>query len=282
MLVSIPFYTFITGVKVLELDRTFFGVHWVVADEARTLTAYYQGTTLHGIQITANPKEPMGYYHQQTGIGQLYVRLAGDPRLDRVGVVGLGIGALAARMEPGQRHTFYEIDPTVVKIAQDTKLFTYLHDLPEPPTIVLGDGRQSIAREPDGEFGLLVLDAFSSDAIPVHLLTTEAIDLYFKKMQPDGLLVVNATNRHVDLGRLAAGLARECDLVVAEWMGESLQETSFEEGKLRARWLVMARHPRALAPLAVDPLWRLLRVPDDAPVWTDDFSNLLAVIDWWP
>ncbi len=148
--------------------------------------------------------------------------------------------------------------------------------------IVLGDGRQSIAREPDGEFGLLVLDAFSSDAIPVHLLTTEAIDLYFKKMRPDGLLVVNATNRHVDLGRLAAGLARECDLVVAEWMGESLQEPSFKEGKLRARWLVMARHPRALAPLAVDPLWRRLRGPDDAPVWTDDFSNLLAVIDWWP
>ena len=159
------------------------------------------------MQMQTDPRRAAGYYHDETGIGQLYLRLAGDPRLDRVGLVGLGTGALAARIEAGQHHTFYEIDPAVVRIAQDADLFTYLRDVPQPPTIVLGDGRQSLAREPDGEFGLLVIDAFSSDAIPVHLLTTEAMDLYFSKLTPDGLLALHITNRHLDLAWLVMGLA---------------------------------------------------------------------------
>ncbi|MHC4446812.1 MAG: spermidine synthase [Planctomycetota bacterium] len=280
--ISIPFHGWVVGLTVLERERSFFGVHRVGLDEANQMMAYYQGTTLHGMQMETDPRRPVGYYHDETGIGQLYLRLAGDPRLDRVGLVGLGTGALAARIEAGQHHTFYEIDPAVVRIAQDADLFTYLRDVPQSPTIVLGDGRQSLVREPDGEFGLLVIDAFSSDAIPVHLLTTEAMDLYFSKLAPDGLLALNITNRHLDLAWLVMGLARDRDLVAAEWLGALTVETVFEEGKLPARWLVLARDYQALAPLRADPLWRPLPASEDAPVWTDDFSNMLAVIDWWP
>ena len=277
----VPLYTFLPGVDVVEMERTFFGVHWVVADEDQRWTAYYQGTTLHGIQMADDPGRSMGYYHDDTGIGQVYLRLAGDPRLERVGIVGLGTGALAARIEPGQHHTFYEIDPAVVRIARNPDLFTYLSDAREPPSIVLGDGRLSLAREPDDQFGMIVIDAFSSDAIPAHLLTTEAIDLYFRKLVPDGLLIIHVTNRHLDLGRLVAGLARDRGLILGEWMGAYEVEPSFDEGRFDARWLVMARDLGAFAPLLADPRWQPVVAPDDAPVWTDDYSNLLTILKWF-
>jgi hypothetical protein len=256
-------------------------VHRIGADEDRSWVGYFNGTTLHNVQIADHPHRPLTYYHDDTGIGQVYLRMAGDPRLDRVGVVGLGAGALGARARPGQHYTFYEIDPAVVRIARDSGHFTHVRDMPDEPAMVLGDGRLSLAREPNGAFGLIVLDAFSSDSIPAHLLTVEAFELYFEKLAPDGLLAVHATNRYLDLGLVVGGVARQRGLVVVDWLEARNVEASFADGIERAWWLIVARHESALAPLLADPAWQPLAVPDDAPVWTDDFSNLVSLVKWW-
>ncbi len=279
--VCIPLFSSLPGLKLVARERSFFGVHRVATDTGLGWTGYFQGSTLHGIQMAAHPRQAMGYYHRDTGIGQLYLRMAGDNRLDRVAVIGLGAGTLAAQARPGQHYTIYEIDPSVVKIAQNDRFFTYLSDAPHSHSIVLGDGRISLAREPDGAFGLIVLDAFSSDAVPVHLITSEAIDLYFDKLTHNGLLAINATSRHLDLSRLVGGLARDRGLVAIEWAGATEHTPSFEEGKLQARWLVMGRSERVMAPLLADPLWQRVPMTDDLPVWTDQFSNMLAIFDWW-
>jgi hypothetical protein len=276
-----PFFFTMPDLKVIEIDRTFFGVHRIAVDEDRSWVGYFNGTTLHNISLAERPREPLAYYHDDTGIGRLYLQMPGDPRLDRVGVVGLGAGALAARAQARQHYTFYEIDPAVVRIARNPDYFNYLSGAPQPPTIVLGDGRLSLAREPDDEFGLLVLDAFSSDSIPAHLLTVEAFDLYFRKLAPDGLLAVHVTNRYIDLGLVIGGLARDRGLAVVEWLGAYDVEPDHEDGILKARWLVVARDERALGALLADPAWQPLDTPGDAPVWTDSYSNLLAIMKWW-
>jgi hypothetical protein len=255
----IPYFIRLPDLQVLEIDRTFFGVHRIAADEER----------------------PLAYYHNETGIGRLYLQMAGDARLDRVGVVGLGAGALGGWAGAGQHYSFYEIDPAVVRIARDSGYFTYLSGMPRAPTIVVGDGRRSLTREPDDEFGLIILDAFSSDSVPVHLLTTEAFDLYFDKLVPSGLLAVHATNRYLDLGLLVGGGARDRGLVALEWVGAYDVEPAYDDGILGARWIVVARDEAALAPLVADPTWQPLETPEDAPVWTDRFSNLLAIMKWW-
>jgi hypothetical protein len=280
--VVIPFFIRLPDLEIIEIERTFFGVHRVAADEERYWIGYFNGTTLHNVETAEYPGRPLTYYHDDTGIGRLYRQMAGDPRLDRVGVVGLGAGALAARAGKGQEYTFYEIDPAVVRIARDTGYFTHLSRMPRPPTIVLGDGRLTLAREPDAKYGLIVLDAFSSDSIPAHLLTVEAFDLYFKKLVRDGLLAIHATNRYLDLGLLVGGLARDRGLVAVEWPGALDIEPSYDDGILAARWLVVARDERALSVLLADQSWQTLEVPDNAPAWTDSHSNLLSIMKWWP
>ncbi|MHC4590570.1 MAG: spermidine synthase [Planctomycetota bacterium] len=276
-----PFFISLPDLEVIEIDRTFFGVHRIAVDEERSWLGYFNGTTLHNISLAEHPRQPLAYYHDDTGIGRLYLQMAGDPRLDRVGVVGLGAGALAARARARQHYSFYEIDPAVVSIARNTDYFTYLSGMPHPPTIVLGDGRLSLAKEPDDEFGLIVLDAFSSDSIPSHLLTVEAFDLYFRKLAPDGLLAVHVTNRYIDLGLVIGGLARDRGLVSVDWLGAYDVEPAHEDGILKARWLVVARDEQALGALLAEPSWQPLDTPDDAPVWTDSYSNLLAIMKWW-
>jgi hypothetical protein len=279
--VVIPYFIRLPDLRVLEIDRTFFGVHRIAADEQRYWTGYFNGTTLHNISIAEHPRRPLAYYHDDTGVGRLYLQMAGDARLDRVGVVGLGAGALGGRAGAGQHYSFYEIDPAVVRIARDSGYFTYLSGMPRAPTIVVGDGRRSLGREPDDEFGLIILDAFSSDSVPVHLLTTEAFDLYFEKLVPRGLLAVHATNRYLDLGLLVGGVARDRGLVALEWIGAHDVEPAYDDGILAARWIVLARNEDALAILLTDPTWQPLETPEDAPVWTDRFSNLLAIMKWW-
>jgi hypothetical protein len=269
------------GDHVLETDRTFFGVHLVAADDEGRWIAYYHGTTLHGLEDPTQPGVPLSYYHGATGLGRLYRALEGDPRLDRVAVVGLGVGTLGAYARPGQAYTFFEIDPAVVRIAADEPYFSFLRSMPDPPRIVLGDGRLCLAREPDGAFGLIILDAFSSDAIPVHLLTLEAIRLYASKLETGGLLVVNASNRHVDIERVIAGAARRLGLSVVRWTGPRDAGGTLEAGRFSTRWLIVGRGESALAPLLVDAAWEPLPASADDALWTDDYSNLLEVIWWW-
>lgn len=269
-----------TGGRALLTERTFFGVHRVGVELDGTTKVLYHGTTVHGVQMSDQEgrARPATYYHPAGPIGQLFAALQGDPRLDRVGLVGMGVGSLAAYGEPGQRWTFFEIDPAVVRIARDSGHFSYLADGRARTDVVLGDGRRSLARCPDGEFGLIVLDAFSSDAIPVHLLTREAVALYRSKLRPGGLLAFHISNRHLDLWPVLGAIARDLGMTgfIAD---DTAGDDRFDhEGKTASIWVVLADAPAHGAPLLRTDLWQPFAPAAAGPLWTDERSNLLGIL----
>jgi len=289
--------------ELLFARRSFFGVHRVFlrngpaiegvdAAGARTevsvpFHALYHGSTRHGSQALTQRlrTQPTSYYHPTGPVGEVFQALGDGPRLERVAVVGLGAGALAAYTREGRRMTFYEIDPEVVRIARDTRLFTYLEDARGEIDVVVGDGRLLLARASDGTYGLIVLDAFSSDAVPVHLMTLEAIELYFRKLRPDGLLAVHVTNQHLDLEAVLHAIAARLGLVGASKADEITSLQQMVEGKDRSQWVVLAREHAALGPLASNPQWLKVPVPgaanDSRVLWSDDFSSVLRVLRFW-
>ena len=195
-------------------------------------------------------------------------------------VIGLGAGSLACYGAPGQRFTFYEIDPTVVAIARDPRYFTFLQQCPPTVRVVLGDGRLSLATAPDASYGLIVLDAFSSDAIPGHLLTREAIRLYLHKLAEPGVLAFHISNNRLDLEPAVANLAHDSQLVGLTQFDETVTADEARAGKAPSHWVVLARRWEDLRALTTDGRWRALAARPDKTVWTDDFSNVLEVIKW--
>jgi spermidine synthase len=197
-----------------------------------------------------------------------------DPRRERVGLVGLGAGALAAYAQTLDRWTFFEIDPAVIYIARDSGLFTYLKDSKGEIDIIPGDARLTL-QQTDDRFGLLIIDAFGSDAIPLHLLTREAMDLYQSKLKPDGVLAVHISNRYVDLEPVLAGHAAErgWTCLIAE---DRVSQSDKYPGKSPSVWAFMATE-RAAIGSAVSVLRRA--EPDPGMrTWTDDYTNLLRVL----
>lgn len=266
--------------SVLHAERSFFGAYRVVQSrEARLL---YHGTTIHGAQFTDGPRRdrPLTYYHPDGPAGQLFRALDAQLQGRRIGVVGLGAGSLLCYGSPGQAWTFYEIDPVVERIARDSAYFTFLRDCPPGAAVVLGDARLTLAREPDGRYALLVLDAFSSDAIPVHLLTREALAVYRRVLEPGGLLLVHISNQHLNLAPVVAALAADAGLtgLLAEHAPGDRRED--EELDFRCDWVVLAGTVTDLEPLAADPRWRPLRNPSGRRPWTDDYSDVFTAIAW--
>jgi hypothetical protein len=265
----------------VERERSFFGVHLVAdRDQVRRLV---HGGTIHGTE-SLRPGErgiPRTYYSPGGPIGQLMHALAGDPRLDRVGLVGLGAGSLAAYSERGQHWTFYEIDPSVIRIARDRRLFTFLPEARGKVDVIEGDGRLQLAAT-DDRFGLLVLDAFGSDAIPLHLLTCQALDLYLDRLEPHGLIAFHISNNYVDLEPVLANLAAAADppLDAFIWPDLDVSPEQRAAGRDPSIWLVMARHIDDLPLTVHNPPWRRAQPRPDLRPWTDDFSNLWHVFRW--
>jgi SAM-dependent methyltransferase len=193
-------------------------------------------------------------------------------------VVGLGAGALAAYAGDGQHWTFFEIDPAVVSLARDAGYFSYLKDAPARVDVVLGDARTSLAAL-DRRYDLIVLDAFSSDAVPVHLLTREAIDLYLSRLEPGGLLAFHVSNRYLRLRQLFVALSRDAGLAHLKQIDTSREQPGTWSGRLPSDWILLARSREDFAALALDDRWTPLT---DQPVrvWTDDYSNVLALFRW--
>ena len=185
------------------------------------------------------------------------------------------MGSLASYALPGQRWTFYEIDPAVERMARE--YFTYLRSCGDRCRMVLGDARLSLADARPNTYGLIVLDAFSSDAIPIHLLTSEAIALYLAHLAPAGVLAFHISNRYLSLapviGRVA--LAHGLTAVVQE---EYVENQNAAEGKTSSEWLLMARDPRDLGSLVSDRRWVAPALSGSTPLWTDDFSNILGAL----
>lgn len=272
MLVAGAFHDPAAG-GVIHAERTFFGVVRVRAEEGPR-HAMFHGNTMHGEQVlnAARRGEPMSYYHKDGPIGQVLAALSGRLAGGRIGVVGLGAGSLAAYATPGQQWTFYEIDPAVARIASTPRFFTYLDDCGAGCSVVLGDGRLSLSRA-TARFDLLILDAFSSDAIPVHLLTREALQIYLSRLSADGVLAFHISNRHLDLGPVLGALASDQGLSAYAQTDYVMDRAA---GHTASSWLVMARDPRALAAVAADTRWQRPHVGPD--LWTDDYSNVFKAL----
>jgi SAM-dependent methyltransferase len=269
--------------RTLYRARSFFGIHRVTLDPTGSYRLLVHGDTVHGQQSVdpARAREPLSYYYRTGPIGQVFEALRGDERLGKVGVVGLGTGALACYTEPGQSWTFYEIDPAVVAIARDSGQFTYLTRGPIKPAVILGDARLKLARNVE-LYGLLVIDAFNSDAIPVHLLTREALQIYRDHLREDGILAFHISSRYFDLEGELANLAVHADPPLLCLMQNDLAVEPREKklGKAPSRWVVMAHRREALAKLIQKRKWDEARGRPDRAVWTDDYSNLLSVLKW--
>ena len=267
----------------LLVERNFFGVLRVTQDPLGRFHRLVHGNTIHGRQWIdpARQQEPLSYYHRGGPLGQVFDIYRSHPAAAEVAVVGLGAGSMAAYAQPGERWSFYEINPAVVDTARDTNYFTFLSGCrADHLEIVLGDARLRLQEAPAHHFGLLVLDAFSSDAIPMHLITREALALYLMKLAPDGLLVFHISNRVLELEGVLGDLARDADLVChAQDEGEP-SALELVEGKDQSHWLVMARRREDLGRLTRDSRWLPIRGRSPTQVWTDDFSNILSVFHW--
>ncbi|MGO9336909.1 MAG: fused MFS/spermidine synthase [Terracidiphilus sp.] len=276
--------------KILEAKRNFFGVIRVTDSPNGKLRYLLHGGTLHGSQSldAARAREPLAYYTQTGPAGSILRAMqaktlpapAGDPRQANWAVVGLGAGAMACYLQPGESLTYYEIDPLVEQMALDPHYFTFLQQCAPQAKIVLGDARLKLRPAPDAGYDLIVIDAFSGDMIPMHLVTREALALYLRKLAPGGMLAFHITNLYLDIAPTLGSLANDAGLVCMASDDRGVSQDQLDAGKLASHWLVMARSRADLGPLATDPHWVDIHVPPGTKVWTDDYSNLLHVIKW--
>jgi hypothetical protein len=256
--------------------RSFYGTYRVV-DDGGGRHVLYAGTTIHGIQdrTPGQEREPWSYYSRGGPLGQVLTTLTADPRPLRIGAVGLGTGAVAAYGRPGDRIDFLEIDPTVAAIATDPRLFSYLADSGAEVHISIGDGRLLLAEVEPAAYDILVLDAFSSDAVPVHLLTIESFDLAMSRVRPGGVVAVHISNRYLELEPVVAASARDLGLVSI--LGSTLTPAA-EIGRAQAsQWVVIGRSYSDLAGLVAGGDWRTAHAAGRAP-WTDRWSDLLGAL----
>ena len=268
--------------QVLHADRSFFGAYRTMLDVEGRKHLLFHGTTIHGAQSVDEPTRlrPLTYYYPSGPAGQVF-EINSKMRADgQVAIVGLGTGALACHGAPTQKFTFYEIDPLVEKIARDPELFTYLRDCRPRIEVVIGDARISLAKAPNRRYSLFVLDAFSSDVIPTHLLTHEALDLYLRKLAKDGLLLVHISNRFMDLAPVLDRLAHDLNLIAYVQNDFHVSPEESRAGKFSSRWIVLARDENVIAPYVRDLRWQRLNGALGGDLWTDEFSDVLKVISW--
>lgn len=257
-------------------DRNFFGTHTIVEKDG--LRIYGNGTTTHGAQhivdLTAERPEPQLYYHRNGPMAQVMTSPIGDAAQE-VGIVGLGVGALACYKQSHQSWHFYEIDALVDQIARDPRYFTFMSQCAADAPTHLGDARMVLSEQDNLIYDILVLDAYSSDSVPVHLTTSEAVELYLDRLDEDGLLIFHISNRYYDLarplGRIAETLGLEARI---QYYAGNAQE---DPGDVASLVVAMARSQKALGVTGTDPRWQEL-LSDGGRVWTDDFANVLGAL----
>lgn len=259
--------------------RSFFGVYRV--HRWGEFLVLQHGTTTHGAQSLQpeRRREPLTYYHRAGPLGDVFAALTDSTAVRNVALVGLGAGTTVCYSHPGEAWTFYEIDPVVVDIAKSGRLFTYLRDCGPDSRIVLGDARLSLVDAPDSSYDLIAIDAFSSDAIPVHLITREALALYLRKLKPNGSVVFHISNRYLNLEPVLVELARDARLAGAIRDFSATQE---EKSSMyyASRWVALARDAATLSPLVRDRSWVVLAPSAEVRVWTDDFSDIIDVLKY--
>lgn len=255
-----------SDVHVIDRRRTFYGSLSTKSEGGQHLL--YDGTTLHGSQfLDRRSVDPTTYYSRSGPLGAIL----GLRSYRDVAVVGLGAGTIAAYGKPRESMTFFEINPAVVAVARDTHLFTYLRDSRSDVHVVVTDGRLGLENEPPASYDLIALDAFSSDSIPVHLLTREAVEMYSERLRPGGLLVFHITNRTFDLRPVLRAAADDLG-----WMGLVGSYAGRSPGSTPSTWVVLARSTSDMGDLPALPGWSAL--PNRSVEWTDDYSSVLRVL----
>jgi len=257
----------INQARSIDQSRTFFGSYQV--REIEGMHDLVHGTTVHGNQfLDERSTEPTTYYSRGGPLGDIF-----DTRdFMEVGVIGLGAGTIAAYGQPGMHLTYFEIDPEIVRIAETPEFFTYLRDTAADVEMVVGDGRLEVADQPEGKFDLMVLDAFSSDAIPIHLLTVEAMRTYASRLSEDGILAIHISNKVFDLEPVVAGAAEALG-----WEGATdTDNRASGDGATPSQWVVITRSAAVVGPLVVDQGWD--RLSGHSVTWTDDHSSILNVL----
>lgn len=264
--------TLIAANNAVLQTRTFFGVLRV--DTQGLLTSEYSGTTLHGAQFRDSRRgEPTTYYVRRGPLGDVFDLARASPAHRSIAVVGLGVGSTLAYAQNGDTYTFFEIDQAVIDIARDGRYFTYITDAPTVPRIVLGDARLSLAGAPPDSYDLLILDAFSSDAVPVHLLTREAIETYARTLRPGGLILFHLSNRHYELSPAVIATARSLGLTALARGYQPDADVSTRLAGSTSAW-VIAGPPDVVDQFAV----RGWGDRPAGPILTDDFSDLLRTL----
>jgi hypothetical protein len=268
----------------VDTVRSFFGVHKIVVTPHGQYHVLMHGTTIHGAEkfqnddgtpVTGRP-EPITYYHKDGGIGQAIAAVRerkGGPL--RVAVIGLGAGTLTCASEPGETWKFFEIDQTMVDTARDPKYFTYIRSCEPDLKPVIGDARLTFAREPDGIYDLIIVDAYSSDAIPIHLATEEAMEIYKNKLAPQGAVVMHVSNRHLELSSVVVGIAEANDLKSWVFSEDSGRDNEYI---FSTSVVVSAREEADVGQLASSEQWALEEADEKQRVWTDDYSNVLGAV----
>ena len=268
----------------IDTVRSFFGVHKIVVTPHGQYHVLMHGTTIHGAEkfqeddgapVTGRP-EPISYYHKDGGIGRAIAAMRarkGGPI--RVAVIGLGAGTLTCQSEPGENWTFFEIDQSMVDTARDPKYFNFIKSCEPDMKPVMGDARLTFAKEKDGTYDLIIVDAYSSDAIPIHLATEEAMEIYKSKLAPQGAVLMHVSNRHLDLVSVVVGIAEENDLKSWVFNEDSGRDSEYI---FTTEVVISAREEADIGKLASDEKWTLTEATEGQRVWTDDYSNILGAV----
>jgi hypothetical protein len=267
--------------------RNFFGVLNVVDTSDGKYRVLWHGTTAQGTQQVRDdegrpltgPPEMIAEFFEGAGIAQTLdaVHAKADGKPINFAVIGLGTGALACQVRPGDMLTYYEIDPDVVRIATDPKIFQYVSECAPETKMVLGDARLRIADAPDASYDLIFVDAFIGAAIPIHLLTREAIALYFRKLKPEGIVAMHISNLNLELASVAAGVANANGAIARVYEGGDV-EANPELHHWVPRIAAIARRDEDFGVLAKSAFWPVRERDPSQRIWTDDYSNVVGAI----
>ncbi len=265
--------------EAIFVKRNFFGTTLVIDND--NLRSMKHGTTIHGLQSKNTPLEPIGYYARETSVGEAFTYFTENDLKKKVGILGLGTGGLACYTAPDREFEFFEIDPDVVALSEEHGLFTYLKKCGNPYKIIIGDARLKVQEVPDGYYDLLMADAFSSDNIPVHLMTEEAIALYLKKIKDDGVLLIHISNRHIDLRPVLATIAKNLGLNIISKKSIDF-DTELQAGKtiFPTNLVIISKRPEVIEPLKKQG-WEQPTETDPVYHWTDEYVNILAAFKFY-
>ncbi len=270
--------------RVVHRERTFFGVLRVRDSNNGPSRILMHGGIRHGVQLVSDDPDrrriPLAYYAEAGPLGSIFRGLEAAGRRARVGVAGLGIGTVASYARPGDEYVFFEIDPAVARIAENARWFTYLADCKGQTRLVIDDARHALESEPDGALDLLVIDAFTGDSVPTHLLTREAFALYSRKLGPGGVLALHVSNKYLDFIPVVEAIAAGGD-----WMGVYARDIDVDPAAARipSEWMALSRSLDSVKAIYANPTsdrwrWRPLNETPTARPWTDDRTAVIEAL----